>query len=123
MVLLGKVKSGMKSFSYWMTVLEPYYTKKTGVKLYPSTLNVELDKNYILPKDKCIRLEAWEYGGTVSVSILPCKVFGRAAFIMRTDKNASGQGDHPLNLIEVATDVRLRDVYHLSDGDTVEVEV
>ena len=103
-----------------MDKLEYYYTLKTGVKLYPGSLNIELTEPYHLPKD-VIRLEGHEYGGAVSLSILPCRVFDRKAFIIRTDKNASGEGDHPLNIIEVATDVKLRDEYNLKDGDEVEV--
>lgn len=30
MKLVGKVKSGMNSLSYWMNKLEPFYTAKTG---------------------------------------------------------------------------------------------
>ena len=120
MRLVGKVRSGMNSLSYWMDKLEYYYTLKTGVKLYPRSLNIELPEPYHLPKD-VIRLEGHEYGGTVSLSLLPCRVFDRKAFIIRTDKNASGEGDHPLNIIEVSTDGKLRDEYHLKDGDEVEV--
>ena len=122
MILKGKVKSGMNNLSYWMEKLEKYYTEKTGVKLYPGSLNIELSEPYSLPSS-AIRLEKEEYGGAVSVSILPCQIFERKAFIIRTDKNASGTGDHPLNIIEVATDVKLRDEYNLSDGDIVEIYV
>ena len=122
MILSGKVKSGMFSLSYWMDKLEKHYTEKAGMKLYPGSLNIELSEPYNLPSE-VIRLEKEEYGGTVSLSILPCKIFDRKAFIIRTDKNASGMGDHPLNIIEVATDVKLRDEYDLSDGDIVEVYV
>ena len=122
MILKGKVKSGMNNLSYWMERLETYYTEKTGIKLFPGSLNIELEEDFILPSE-VIRLEKEEYGGTVSLSILPCKIFGRKAFIIRTDKNATGKGDHPLNIIEVATDVKLRDYYNLKDDDIVEVEI
>lgn len=122
MKLVGKVKSGMNSLSYWMTKLEPYYTAKTGMKLFPGSLNVELSYPFQLP-EHVVRLEGHEYGGTVSLSILPCRIFDRKAFIVRTDKNASGVGDHPLTIIEVITDVKLRDAYGLQDGDEVIVHV
>ena len=122
MVLKGKVKSGLNDFSYWMNKLEKYYTQKTGIKLFPGTLNVELEIDFHLPKN-CIKLEKEEYGGTVSVSIFPCKINGRNAFVLRTDKNASGKGFHPLNIIEIAADVKLRDLYNLRDDDIVEIEL
>ncbi len=122
MVLKGKVKSGLNSFSFWMAKLAPYYTEKTGMQFYPGTLNVLLPAAYNLP-ETAIRLEKEEYGGRVSVAMQPCKVFGRKAFILRTDQNAAGEGDHPLNLIEIATDVRLREVYALKDEDEIEIEI
>jgi riboflavin kinase, archaea type len=69
-----------------------------------------------------IRLEADEYGGSVSVSIVPCRIFNRTAFLLRTDPNERGTGPHPRTIIEIATDVRLRDYYQLKDGDRVGIE-
>ena len=118
--LQGKVVSGLGNFGPWIHHLSGLYEKKTGMRLYPGTLNVELPAPYSLPAN-VIRLEANEYGGSVSVSIVPCQGFGRQAFLLRTDQNEQGIGHHPRNIIEVATDVRLRDAYQLNDGDWVEV--
>ena len=122
MKLTGTVRSGMNSFSYWMERLEPYYTAKTGVRLYPGTLNVELEKPFVLPHVP-IRLEQEEYGGEVSVNILPCRFCGHPAFILRTDNSAAGLGGHPLTILEIAADIRLRDHFGLKDGDEVVVEI
>ncbi len=121
-VLRGRVVSGVGNFSYWIARLEEYYTRKTGMRLFPGTLNVQLDAEYTLPKQR-IRLEAEECGGTVSVNIVPCRIFDRQAFILRTDANKEGRGYHPRSLVEVACDVKLREVYGLADGDVVEIEV
>ena len=91
------------------------------MRLYPGTLNVELPSPYSLPEN-VIRLEANEYGGRVSVSIVPCRIFDRKAFLLRTDQNEQGAGHHPRNVVEIATDIRLRLAYHLKDGDIVEIE-
>jgi riboflavin kinase len=101
-VLKGIVVSGMGNFSFWLEKLESFYTQKTGMRLFPGTLNLRLAEPYSLPKD-VIRLEKEEYGGTVSVSLLPCTILGRRAFLLRTDKNEAGRGDHPKNIIEIAT--------------------
>ena len=122
MILRGKVKSGSNNLSYWMERMEDLYYAKTGLHLYPGSLNVELEEPYILPED-VIRIEKEEYGGIVSLSLCPCEIFGRKAFILRTDRNASGKGEHPLTLIEIITDIRLRDAHQLADGDVVEVSV
>jgi len=120
--LRGKVVSGMGNFSYWIEKLEEHYYRKTGMHLYPGTLNVLLDEPFSLPP-RVKRLEGEEYGGTVSVNILPCLILGRRAFILRTDANEEGRGHHPKNIVEVAADVKLRDEFQLADGDLVEIEV
>lgn len=121
-ILRGRVVSGAGNFSYWIGRLHDLYTRKTGMDLFPGTLNLELEHPWSLPANP-IRLEAGEYGGTVSVSLVPCTVFGRRAFILRTDANEQGGGHHPPTIIEIATDVKLRDAHQLRDGDIVEVEV
>ena len=120
-LLKGVVVSGMGNFSFWIEKLESYYTQKTGMRLFPGTLNLRLAEPYSLPTE-VIRLEKEEYGGTVSVSLVPCSVFGKQAFLLRTDANEEGRGHHPKNIIEIATDVKLRDAYGLRDGDEVEVD-
>jgi riboflavin kinase, archaea type len=120
--LRGRVVSGVGNFSYWIERLHDHYARKTGMQLFPGTLNLELEQPWSLPP-RPIRLEADEYGGTVSVSLVPCTVFGRRAFILRTDPNEQERGHHPKTILEIATDVKLRDAHQLSDGDIVEVEV
>jgi len=118
----GKVVSGRANFGLWIERLSSFYEKKTGMRLYPGTLNIELPAPYSLPSN-VMRLEANEYGGSVSVSIVPCQIFDRRAFLLRTDQNERGTGHHSRNIIEIATDIRLRDVYQIKDGDWVEVEL
>ena len=118
--LRGKVVSGLGNFGLWIDRLSGLYEQKTGMRLYPGTLNVELPSEYSLPAN-VIRVEGDEYGGTVSVSIVPCRIFDRQAVLLRTDQNEIGTGHHPRNIIEIATDVRLRDHYQLNDGDLVEI--
>lgn len=120
-ILRGKVVSGMGNFSFWIAKLHDFYRSKTGMDLFPGTLNVQLDHPYALPPN-VTRLEGSEYGGTVSVNLVPCTILGRRAFILRTDANEQGTGHHPRTIVEVATDVKLREAFHLSDGDLVDIE-
>jgi len=106
-----------------MTLLGELYAQKAGMRLFPGTLNLELDEAWQIPKQRAIRIEKEEYGGRVSVSLVPCRVFGRSAFILRTDQNDDGTGRHGLTIVEIATDVKLRDTYALVDGSMVEVEL
>lgn len=117
----GKVVTGLGNFSQSIDRLSSFYEQKTKMRLYPGTLNLELPYEYSLPAE-VIRLDADEYGGTVSVNIVPCRMFDRRAFLLRTDQNEKGIGRHSRNIIEIATDVRLRDHYQLKDGDWVEVD-
>ncbi|MGA9464977.1 MAG: DUF120 domain-containing protein [Terracidiphilus sp.] len=122
LVLVGKVVSGMGNFSFWIDKLHDHYLRKTGMHLYPGTLNVQLEEPYSLPKN-VLRLEDFEYGGTVSVNLVPCFIRGKCAFLLRTDANEEGRGHHPRTIVEIATDVRLRDAFQLADGDTVEIQI
>ncbi len=121
-VLSGIVVSGQGNFGQWIEKLKKHYNRKTGMRLFPGTLNILLDYPYALPPD-VIRLGKEEYGGTVSVSLVPCRIFDRRAFLVRTDPNEAGLGHHPKTLIEIATDVKLRERYRLRDGDRVVVAV
>ncbi|MEO1235648.1 MAG: DUF120 domain-containing protein [Planctomycetota bacterium] len=120
--LVGHLESGIGDFSQWIAKLHDHYRRKTGLDLFPGTLNVRLALPYRLPPDP-IRLEAQEYGGTVSINLVPCRVFDRSAFILRTDANERGDGDHPWEVVEIATDIKLRDAFDLKDGDKVTIEV
>jgi len=112
----------MGNFSYWIEKLQGHYLGKTGMAFYPGTLNVQLAEPYSLP-ERVIRLEASEYGGTVSVSMVPCTIRGKKAFLLRTDANEQGRGHHPKTIVEIACDVRLREFLQLHDGDVVEIEI
>lgn len=123
LILRGEIRTGKGDFSYWLDKLESYYISKTGMHLFPGTLNVHLiTGSYRMPTN-ALRLEKEEYGGRVSVSIVPCRIVGRKAFILRTDTDTGKHGDPPETILEIATDVNLRDMYKLKDGDIVEVEV
>lgn len=123
MLLRGIVRSGKKRLQH--------LASKAGAVLHDQDRDDALprhpehpliDQTFPTPADP-VRLEAHEYGGRVSVSIVPCRIFGSKAFILRPDTNRGKHGDPPASILKVATDVKLRDVYGLSDGDVVEVEV
>ena len=123
MILTGTVRSGKGNFSYCMEKLQTLCNARTGVALYPGSLDSDLAVSYDLPVKDVIWLEKEAYGGRVSVSLLPCAVSGIEGFIMRPDPNADGTGDHPKTIIEVAAQVRLRDALNVSDVDFVTIKV
>ena len=118
MLLRGKVRSGIGGHAHWMAVRADLYEAKTGVRLYPGTLNVQLEEAWHVSGDP-IRLGPPEYG--VPLSLVPCTMEGIDGFIIRTDKNDRAEGDHPPTVVEIAAPVRLRDALQLEDGDEVEI--
>jgi riboflavin kinase, archaea type len=118
--LRGRVAKGIGGQAQWMREHTDLYEAKTGVRLYPGSLNVVLDRPWHA-SDGQVRLEPPEYG--VGLSIVPCLIDSVEGFILRTDKNDRGDGDHPPNVVEIAAAVRLRDALGLSDGDEVEIMV
>lgn len=122
MVLTGKVKSGLGEASYWMKKAESAFEKKIGLTLFCGTLNVELENEYILPENVEI-LHKEEYGGFQEVYIKECEVLGNKAYILRTSKNMTKDGDHPLNILEIISDVNFREKYKLKDGDEIKIIV
>ena len=125
MTYTGIIKTGKNDFNIWIDKLQAHYLKKTSLKLFPGTLNVHLinGKFHIPNNSKLIRLEGDEYGGSVNISIYPCRVFGRKAFVLRTDSDTGKHGDASEQILEIATDFCIRDEYDLSDGDAIDVEI
>jgi CTP-dependent riboflavin kinase len=93
------------------------------MRLFPGTLNVHLTSGSYPTPTNALRLEKEEYRGRVSVSIVPCEIIGRKAFILRPDTDTGKHGDPLERILEIATGVNLRDTYRLKDGDIVEIEV
>jgi riboflavin kinase len=118
-MLRGRVAGGKGDLAQWMQLYATTYAAATGLALYPGSLNVVLDQPYELPSER-IRLSADEVG--VDVNLVECSTLGRRAFIFRTDVD-DAKGPTQQVLIEILSDVRLRDAYGLSDGDLVEVVI
>ncbi|GIL31920.1 DUF120 domain-containing protein [Actinocatenispora comari] len=119
-ILRGHVRPGIGDYGQWVTKHQAVYQRYTGMVLYPGSLNVELDAPWSLPSDR-IHVSAAEVGR--GVNLVPCHVFDRPAFIMRTDANEAGTGAHPRTIVEIVADIRLRDAFHLADGDPVRLTV
>jgi riboflavin kinase, archaea type len=122
-VVTGTVTSGIGDLSRWMVFYADAYEAGTGVQLYPGSLNVLLSEEYHLPADPPIRLSPDALGGRVGMNIVPCTIGGIEAFVLRTDQNQAGLGDHGRDIIEIGAPVRLRDALGLSDGDPVSIEI
>ena len=120
MELKGRVKSGLGEASFWMKKAEEAFEKKLGKKMFHGTLNIELENKFILEGNTVV-LKANQYGGTQDVYIKECKVLGHKSYIVRTEHNSKENGTHPLNLIEVISDINFRETYNLKDNDVIEI--
>ena len=116
MVLEGKVKKGLGNASFWVEKIEEVFYKKIGMKLFYGTLNIELNKPYNLENYWIIQKE--EYGGTQDVYVQECKVLNQKAYIVRSEKT-----QHKSNIIEIVSDIKLRDKFNLKDNENIIVEI
>lgn len=123
LTLRGEIRTGVGNFSYWLPQTRTVLHSEDRHASVPGTLNVHLTGGSYPTPSNALRLEKEAYGGRVSVSIVPCKIAGRKAFILRPDTDTGKYGDPPEKVLEIATDVNLRDTYKLKDGDVIEVEV
>jgi CTP-dependent riboflavin kinase len=96
------------------------YEQAVGARLKPGSLNVVLDEPWVMHKPE-IRLEAAQVG--VGVGLVPCRLGDRSCWVLRTDRNNAGTGDHPLTVVEVVSTVHLRSALGLQDGDEVHLAV
>jgi CTP-dependent riboflavin kinase len=120
MTLEGKIKSGLGEASFWVKKIEKIFEEITKIKLFPGTLNIELNQEYNL-KNPTYILTKEKYKGTENLYIKECILFGHKSFIIRTEKNSTKEGDHPLNIIEIVSDINFRKSYNLKDGDSISI--
>ncbi len=121
MKVKGKVISGLGNAKFWMERICEAFEEKYKVKPFLGTLNVLLERNLIL--DDKEKIMASEYGGDYDVLVLKCKILEKEAYIVRTTKNNSFDGDHKPNVIEIVADEKLREKLNLKDGDTVCINI
>ena len=119
MVLVGRVATGSGDLRRWMTLYAEAYAAAAGVPLYPGSLNVVLDEPWALSPQR-IMVTAEQVGRLIY--LVPCSVGARRCFIFRTDMADRAGGDEH-KVLEIVSDVRLRDELGVDDGDTIEVVV
>ena len=111
---------GVGDLATWMIRYAAAYERAVGVALEPGSLNVVIDRPWAM-QQPTVRLEAEEVG--VGLGLVRYQVGGLAGWIVRTDKNNQGWGDHCLDVLEIVSPVHLRTALGLVDGDDVVVEV
>lgn len=128
-ILCGNVETGSGDFSGWMKKFSQLYQFKTGVLLFPGTLNIRLSEPFLVTqpsfKEHIITIKKGEQGYGINVYILPCVVNEKIdAFILRPQANELNQkmGDtHSAEVLEIACHLKLRDELNLKDGDEIKI--
>lgn len=121
MILKGKVVKGLGKAKTFVSMMQKAFYEKRKVNLYPGTLNIKLKAPYGLDIDFLIKPE--EYGGSFNVQVQKCKVLGKTAYIVRSEKNIKDEGDYRQDIIEIVSDINFREQYNLNDGDEIEVVI
>ncbi len=121
MKVQGKVISGLGNAGFWMEKVSRIFKEKYNFKPFLGTLNVLLEKELIL--DDKEKIMASEYGGNYDVLVLKCTILGKDAYIVRTTKNNTFNGDHKPDVIEIIADEKLREKFNLKDGDIVYINI
>jgi CTP-dependent riboflavin kinase len=127
-LLIGRLQSGKNDASYWLSKFNEAYSRKVGMSIFPGSLNLALDHpfDWFAPRyqERLLWFGREEYGGERDILLLACELVSldaRAAFLWTPTTAASDRPDPCV--IEIITDVGLRNTYGLTDGDIVEVKI
>jgi riboflavin kinase, archaea type len=127
-VLNGRIQAGKNDASRWLNKFNHAYSRKLGMPVFPGSLNLALDEifDWFAPRwqPKVIWFGREEYGGERDILLLPCVLpnqESRRAFLWTPTTAARARPDPWV--IELVTDVGLRQTYGLRDGDVVAVQL
>jgi len=125
MTMAGTVEDGLGIAGVDLTsCLQSIRLKVKIPDLLAKTLNVRLSHDYIINPEPELRIDASEHHGQ-ALSLIPCKLNGRKAIIVRADEHNTQNVDEMerLSLFEVMSDVELRATFNLNTGGEVTVDV
>ena len=127
-LLVGKVQAGLCNASHWLKLFNAAYSKKLGMSVFPGSLNIALDHVFDWFDARYEAHRIWfdreEYRGERDILLLPCELVSldhRRAFLWTPTTAARDRRDPWV--VEVVSDVSLRDHFGLRDGDVVEIRV
>ena len=129
-ILTGKIVSGSSNASIWLNKFQDKYEQKLQMKIFPGSLNISLKENFEFDKIKdLIHFKSEEYGGERDILLIKCTVFlqdqknERAAYLWRTENTEYKGIGWKKNIVEIVTDVKLRDHFNLKDGDSISIKI
>jgi CTP-dependent riboflavin kinase len=127
-LLAGKVQVGLGKASHWLKLFNAAYSEKLGISVFPGSLNIALDRVFDWFDARYEADRIWfgreEYGGERDILLLPCELVSldhRRAFLWTPTTAARNRRDPWV--VEIVSDINLRDHFGLQDGDMVEIKV
>ena len=126
MCLSGRVQSGKGDVARCLALFNIAYSRKTGMPVFPGSLNVALDApfDWFAPaiEERTIWFGREEYGGERDILLLPCVLTNLNAerAMLWTPTTAARNRPDPW-VVEVIAGVNLRGTYALADGEVVEI--
>lgn len=124
--LSGKIVSGVTQGAFFTQLdwFQKQCLQKLGYKPYPGTLNIEISAEDIPIVEALEQNAKIEFippdSAFCSGKAYPAMVEGIAAAIVMPAKEVRVHGN---NIIEIISDLRLKDALKLSDGDTITVSI
>lgn len=122
------METGVGNASHWLNLYNKNYVLKTGMPVFPGSLNLALEEpfDWMLPKihSNVIWFGREEYGGERDIMLLPCKLKNLKnlkAFLWSTT-TAIAEPNRQF-VVEIIAAVGLRVTFGLNDGDLVEFEI
>ena len=116
----GKIFSGLGVSSTRTQQNAVIYKQKSGMDLYPGTLNVTLTEDFLIP-DKLIFIDKKDIkpdNSSRNIRLILAKFRDIEVIIMSPDPMF-----YDKNIIEVMAVENLREKYNLKDGDEVEIQL
>ena len=124
----GRFRLVFGKASHWLNLFNVAYSEKLGISVFPGSLNIALDHVFDWFDARYEAHRIWfgreEYGGERDILLLPCELVSfdhRKAFLWTPTTAARDRRDPWV--VEVVSDVNLRDQFGLQDGDVVEIRV
>ena len=126
MIVTGKIVGGAKQAAFFTQLdwVQKQCDQKIGFKPFPGTLNIEISDETVkalqsLPQEELPELRPPD-ADFCTAKIIPVIFENLQAAIVIPDEKVRVHGK---NIIEIISDVRLKSVLSLKDGDTVSFSI
>lgn len=123
----GKLVSGSGEGRYYIEQdrYQKQFKEKLGFEPYPGTIDLELEDESLNTKERLENLQGKKIEGFSTeersfgeVKCFPARIMGEKAAVTLPSRT-----HHEDNIIEIISEVKVREKYDLKDGDETQVEV